>query len=175
MNRPDFSVSPDNLEILAPAGSPEALIAAIRGGADAVYLGGGSFNARGNAHNFDAAALREAAALCHSRGVRMYLTLNTLIHEDELNPAMSLVGQACELGLDAIIVQDLGLAAAIRATAPRMPLHASTQLSCHTPSGVRELRDMGFSRIVLAREMSRDEIAKCSGQGAELEVFVHFA
>ncbi len=175
MNRPDFSVSPDNLEILAPAGSPEALIAAIRGGADAVYLGGGSFNARGNAHNFDAAALREAAALCHSRGVRMYLTLNTLIHEDELNPAMSLVGQACELGLDAIIVQDLGLAAAIRATAPRMPLHASTQLSCHTPSGVRELRDMGFSRIVLAREMSRNEIAKCSGQGAELEVFVHGA
>lgn len=162
-------------EILAPAGSPEALTAAIRGGADAVYLGAVSFNARRNAHNFDAAALCEAAALCHSRGVKLYLTLNILIRQDEIPDAVRLAEQACQLGLDALIIQDVGLAARIRAAAPEMPLHASTQLSCHTPAGVRELRDMGFSRVVLAREMSRDEIAACAGQGVELEVFVHGA
>ena len=120
-------------EILAPAGSPEALTAAIRGGADAVYLGAVSFNARRNAHNFDAAALCEAAALCHSRGVKLYLTLNTLIRQDEIPDAVRLAEQACQLGLDALIIQDVGLAARIRAAAPEMPLHASTQLSCHTP------------------------------------------
>ena len=155
--------------------APEALTAAIRGGADAVYLGAVSFNARRNAHNFDAAALCEAAALCHSRGVKLYLTLNTLIRQDEIPDAVRLAEQACQLGLDALIIQDVGLAARIRAAAPEMPLHASTQLSCHTPAGVRELRDMGFSRVVLAREMSRDEIAACAGQGVELEVFVHGA
>ena len=118
------------LEILAPAGSPESLAAAVRGGADAVYLGAGSFNARRNAHNFDAAALREAAAFCRSRGARLYLTLNTLIRQDELPDAVRLAGVACELGIDAIIIQDAGLARRIRAAAPDMPLHASTQLSC---------------------------------------------
>jgi putative protease len=175
MNSPVCSGSPDSLEILAPAGSPEALTAAIRGGADAVYLGAGSFNARRNAHNFDAAALREAAALCHSHGVKLYLTLNTLIRQDELSAALALAEQACLIGLDALIIQDTGLAAKIRAAAPQMPLHASTQLSCHTPAGVRALHEMGFSRVVLAREMSRDEIAACAGLGAELEVFVHGA
>ena len=163
------------LEILAPAGSPESLAAAVRGGADAVYLGAGSFNARRNAHNFDAAALREAAAFCRSRGARLYLTLNTLIRQDELPDAVRLAGVACELGIDAIIIQDAGLARRIRAAAPDMPLHASTQLSCHTPAGVRELAEMGFRRVVLAREMTRDEISACRDQGAELEVFVHGA
>ena len=123
-------------EILAPAGSPEALTAAVRCGADAVYLGAGNFNARQNAHNFTTAALREAVAYCHSRDVKVYLTLNTLIRQEELTPVMAVVEQACGLGIDALIIQDLGLAALVRRAAPDMPLHASTQLSCHTPVGV---------------------------------------
>ena len=162
-------------EILAPAGSPDALKAAVFAGADAVYLGAGAFNARRNAHNFDTAALREAVSFCHARGVAVHLALNTLIREDELPAALALAQEACELGIDALIVQDAGLARLLRAAAPAMPLHASTQLSCHTPAGVRFLRDSGFSRVVLAREMSREEIAACAGQGCELEVFVHGA
>lgn len=162
-------------EILAPAGSPEALLAAVRCGANAVYLGASTFNARRNAHNFDSGALKEAASYCHARGVAVHLALNTLVREDELKSAMKVAEEACTLGLDALIVQDLGLARRIRAAAPAMPLHASTQLSCHTPAGVRFLRDSGFSRVVLAREMSREEIVACAGQGCELEVFVHGA
>lgn len=164
-----------NLEILAPAGSPESLIAAVRGGADAVYLGAGSFNARRNAKNFDDESLREAAALCHSRGVKIYLALNTLILQNEMPEALSLAEKACEMGLDALIIQDLGLARLIRTAAPGIPLHASTQLSCHSPSGVMELKELGFSRVVLAREMTRSEIRECTGLGVELEVFVHGA
>lgn len=162
-------------EILAPAGSPEALTAAVRCGADAVYLGAGNFNARQNAHNFTTAALREAVAYCHSRDVKVYLTLNTLIRQEELPPVMAVVEQACELGIDALIIQDLGLAALVRRAAPDMSLHASTQLSCHTPAGVRQLAALGFRRVVLAREMSAGEIAACVGQGCEIEVFVHGA
>ena len=162
-------------EILAPAGSPEALRAAVRCGADAVYLGASAFNARQGAHNFDTAALREAVSYCHARGVAVHLTLNTLVRQDELHAALKVAEEACVLGVDALIVQDVGLARRIRAAAPGMALHAATQLSCHTPSGVRFLRDSGFSRVVLAREMSRDEIAACAGQGCELEVFVHGA
>ncbi len=163
------------LEILAPAGSVQALTAAVRCGADAVYLGGGGFNARRNAHNFDAASLREAVAFCHARGAKVHFTLNTLVRQDELPAALALAEEVCALGVDALIVQDLGLARAVHAAAPEMPLHASTQLSCHTPAGVRELAALGFSRVVLAREMSKKEIAACAGQGAELEIFVHGA
>lgn len=162
-------------EVLAPAGSPEALTAAVRCGADAVYLGAGAFNARRNAHNFTAAALDEAVAYCHSRNVKVYLTLNTLIRQDELPAVMQVVERACALGIDALIVQDLGLAALVRRAAPELPLHASTQLSCHTPAGVRLLASMGFKRVVLAREMTLEEIAACMGQGCEIEIFVHGA
>lgn len=167
--------TPPSLEILAPAGSPDALKAAVRAGADAVYLGASGFNARQGAHNFDAAALREAVSYCHARNVAVHLTLNTLVRQEELTPALSVAQEACALGIDALIVQDVGLARRIHAAAPSMPLHASTQLSCHTPAGVRFLRDAGFSRVVLAREMTRDEIAACAGQACELETFVHGA
>ncbi len=163
------------LEVLSPAGSPEALLAAVRCGADAVYFGGGGFNARRNAHNFDSAALREAVSLCHAHNVKVHFTLNTLIRQEELTDALALAEEVCALGVDAMIVQDLGLARKLHEAAPTMPLHASTQLSCHTPAGVRELSALGFSRVVLAREMSREEIAACAGQGAELEIFVHGA
>lgn len=164
-----------SIEILAPAGSADALQAAVRCGAAAVYLGAGQFNARRHAANFDGDALRRAVEYCHVRGVKVHLTLNTLLRENELPAAMKLVQEACALGVDALIVQDMGLARHIRAAAPAMPLHASTQLSCHTPDGVAFLRDNGFSRVVLSREMSLEEIRACAGLGCELEVFVHGA
>ena len=162
-------------EVLAPAGSPEALIAAVRCGADAVDLGAGAFNARRHAQNFDTVALREAVSFCHARGTAVHLTLNTLVREDEMSQALAVAQEACELGIDALIIQDVGLAGRIREAAPDMPLHASTQLSCHNPAGVDFLREAGFSRVVLAREMSREEIAACAGRDCELEVFVHGA
>lgn len=163
------------IEVLAPAGSMESLMAAVRCGAAAVYLGLSEFNARRAAHNFTEDELAEAVAYCHARGVKVYLALNTLIRDDELDRALQSACTACRLGVDALILQDVGLARCVRAVAPTMPLHASTQLSCHTPAGVDFLRDAGFSRVVLAREMSRDEIAACCSRGVELEVFVHGA
>lgn len=168
-------------EVLAPAGSFDALVAAVRAGADAVYLGADGFNARRNARNFtiepsdDATSLAEAVSFCHTRGVKVHLTLNTLVRERELEEALRIAKAACACGVDALIVQDRGLARRIHAAAPSLVLHASTQLSCHTPAGVRALRDVGFSRVVLAREMTRDEIAACRDLGCELEVFVHGA
>ncbi len=169
-------------ELLAPAGSFDALVAAVRAGADAVYLGVDSFNARRHAHNFSlheasgtASSLESAVSFAHARGAKVHLTLNTLVKERELPQALSVAQEACRCGVDAIIVQDRGLARCIHAAAPAMPLHASTQLSCHTPAGVCALRDAGFSRVVLAREMTRDEIAACRDLGCELEVFVHGA
>ncbi len=169
-------------ELLAPAGSWEAMEAAVRAGADAVYLGVGSFNARRHAQNFslqdntDATpSLKEAVAFCHARDVKVYVTLNTLVSDRELPEALKIAKAACESGADALILQDRGLARRIHACAPTMPLHASTQMTCHTPTGVEQLRDLGFSRVVLAREMSKQEIAACANLGCELEVFVHGA
>ncbi len=162
-------------ELLAPVGSPDALIAAVRCGADAVYLGAGRFHARQHSTPFDDSALSEAIAYCHQRGVQVHLTLNTLIREDEFTDALHDAERAVKLGADALIVQDRGLAAAIHAVAPSVVLHASTQLSCHTPAGVRQLKDAGFSRVVLAREMTREEIAACCAEDCEIETFVHGA
>ncbi len=150
-------------------------MAAVRCGADAVYLGAAAFNARRNAANFSPAQLKEAVAFCHARGVAVHLTLNTLVRDDEMDAALQLAAEAGEMGVDALIVQDVGLARRLRAAMPAMPLHASTQLSCHTPAGVDFLRDVGFSRVVLSREMSEAEIAACVGRGCEIEVFVHGA
>lgn len=163
------------LELLAPAGSPDALTAAVRAGADAVYLGAPGFNARQSAHGFTDEELAAAVAYCHVHSVKVHLALNTLVKQDELPAALKAAARACERGVDALIVQDRGLARRIHAAAPQMPLHASTQLSCHTPAGVDALRDAGFSRVVLAREMSAAEIAACAGRGCELEMFVHGA
>lgn len=167
-------------ELLAPAGSRDALIAAVRAGADAVYLGAGGFNARRHAQNFslnpaEETSLQQAVKFCHARGVKVYVTLNTLVLDRELPDALSVAKAACECGADALILQDRGLARQLRAYAPNMPLHASTQLTCHTPAGVRQLRDLGFCRVVLAREMTKAEIAACTGLGCEVEVFVHGA
>ena len=115
------------IEVLSPAGSPDSLIAAVRCGAAAVYLGADDFNARRAAHNFTREELREAVEYCHIRGVAVHLALNTLISDSEMPQALDLAQYACEIGVDAIIVQDLGLARLLRFAAPQMPLHASTQ------------------------------------------------
>ena len=166
-------------EVLSPAGSPEALTAAVRCGADAVYCGlrrdDGLFNARRAATNFAPDELADAVRYCHARGVAVHVALNTLVRQDELSAAMDAARIACDAGADALIVQDLGLARRLRAACPAMPLHASTQLSCHTPAGAALLRDAGFSRVVLAREMTIDEIRACTDLGIETEVFVHGA
>lgn len=162
-------------EVLAPAGSWDALVAAVRAGADAVYLGADVFNARRAASNFTVEELHRAVAFCHARGVAVHLTLNTLISDAELPQALALAQAACDSGVDALIIQDRGLARLIHEKAPSMPLHASTQLSCHTPAGVQALKEAGFCRVVLAREMTASEITACAGLGCELEVFVHGA
>ncbi len=162
-------------EILAPAGSADALKAAVRCGAAAVYLGTDAFNARKHAENFAGDTLKEAVAYCHIHGVQVHLTLNTLIRENEMEKAIEVAIRAQNFGVDALIVQDVGLARRLHAILPDMPLHASTQLSCHAPEGVRFLRDQGFSRVVLSREMSLEEIRACAGLGCELEVFIHGA
>lgn len=165
----------DRPELLAPAGSAEALTAAVRCGADAVYLGLSRFSARASAQNFTPDELPRAVEYAHACGVDVHLALNTLLRADELDEAVSAARLAGEIGVDALIVQDPGLVRRLRAAMPAMPLHASTQLSCHTPAGVDLLREAGFSRVVLSREMTRGEIAACVGRGCEIEVFVHGA
>ena len=166
-------------EVLSPAGSPAALEAALRAGADAVYFGMGGFNARKNAENFDDGALTGAVASCHGRGVKAYLTLNTLARTDELPAALRTAEKAAAAGMDGVIVQDLGLAALLRRAAPALPLHASTQMSVHTPAALSYLKKLGFVRVVAAREMSREELAALCGAARgldmEVEVFVHGA
>lgn len=163
-------------ELLSPAGSMEALAAAVDGGADAVYFGGTAFNARIYANNFDAAAMREAVSLCHTHGVKAYLTLNTLPLDREMPTFLDAAYEAAMAGVDALIVADLGGAAAIHRTMPQLELHASTQASGHCADAGRMLASLGFSRMVCAREMSLEDIKTYIAQAPiEAEVFVHGA
>lgn len=162
------------MEVLAPAGGPEALRAAVFAGADAVYLGGPAFGARAGARNFTREELGEAAAFCHARGVRVHVTVNTLLKDGELPAALDLVSFLCSLSVDAVLVQDMGLFGLLRERAPELPLHASTQMSIHTPGGAELLYDLGASRVVLAREMTLEEIGQVSCP-VELESFIHGA
>ncbi len=164
------------LELLSPAGSMDALRAAVQCGADAVYLGLGSLNARSGAKNFTAEELREAVRFCHIRGTQVHLTLNTLTADRELDTAAKLLRVAANAGVDAVIVQDLGIVQLCRQICPELPIHASTQMSIHSLDGVLQAADMGIRRAVLARELSRDNIAAiAAGSPIELEVFVHGA
>ena len=163
-------------EILAPAGSIESLRAAVRCGANAVYLGGKVLNARRNASNFSDDELAQAVEYCHARNVKVYLTLNTLVSDGELETAYEAVKYACEINADALILQDLGLAAVVRRVSQSIPMHASTQMSVQSIEGIRTLERLGFSRAVLPRELSEKEIAAISSQtDMELEYFVHGA
>lgn len=164
------------MEILAPAGGPDSVIPAVRCGADAVYLGAKSLSARASAQNFDRQQLIEAVEYCRARGVKVYLACNTLLHDNELEKAMELIEFACTIPVDALIIQDLGLISLVRQACPDMRLHASTQMSVHTLKGVELLAGMGFRRVVLSRELSRNEIAEIAAKSPiELEVFVHGA
>ncbi len=166
-------------EVLSPVGSPESLEAAVRSGADAVYIGAKQFSARRNADNFDEAQLEKAVQYCHIRGVKVYLALNVMLKQSELESAFATARLADSLGVDGIIVQDLGLASLIHKYLPDIELHASTQMSIHSPAALPLLKEMGFSRVVAAREMSERELREfCEVARAlqmEVEVFVHGA
>ena len=164
------------LELLAPAGSMEALRAAVQNGANAVYLGCGTFNARQGAKNFTPQALAEAVKYCHIRGVAVHLTLNTLVSDREMPDVITLIRQAALCGVDAFIVQDLGVVRLCREIAPSVPVHGSTQMTIHSLPGVRLCAAWGFTRVVLSRELSRDEIRYiCANSPIEIEVFGHGA
>lgn len=164
------------LELLSPAGSREAVTAAVQNGAGAVYLGYGDYNARRNAKNFTREQLEETIAYCHVRGVKVYLTLNTLLSDEELRGAAKEVRYASEVGIDAVLVQDLGVLDLVRRTAPDVPIHASTQMSVMNLDGVRQCADLGCTRAVLARELPADQIAYiCAHSPIEIETFVHGA
>ena len=163
-------------ELLCPAGSHEALEAAIEGGADAVYLGGTAFHARMHAQNFTRETLGEGIRTAHRYGVSVYLTLNTLVYDRELRPFLHAAYEAAELGADGLIVADLGGAAAIHREMPTLPLHASTQMCGHNATFGQLLRELGYSRIVLARELSLSDIREAVRDNPlEVEIFVHGA
>ena len=164
------------IEILAPVGSEEMLRAAVYSGADAVYLGFAGFNARTGAGNFDAASLCEAVRFCHARGVRVHVAMNTTVYADELENLAAAVRAVAASGADAVICQDMAVADLIRRIAPDLPRHASTQMSVHTLEGALKMAELGFSRVILARELSLKEIETIAkGCGIETECFVHGA
>lgn len=163
-------------ELLAPAGNFECLVAAVAGGADAVYVGGKRFGARAYAKNFDTDELARALSYCHLHGVKLYVTVNTLVLDKELPELIEYVAELYRIGVDAIIIADLGAIAEIRKYIPDMEIHASTQMSVHNSQGVNEAVKLGASRVVLARELSieniRSGVEKSEG---EIEVFLHGA
>ena len=164
------------IELLAPAGSPESVIAAVQNGADAVYLGMGNFNARRGARNFTDEEFEKAVRYCRIRGCKVYVTLNTLVNDREIEPAVQAAKLASDLGADGIIIQDLGLIRAIRAVLPDIPLHASTQMSLHNLAGVEAAAELGLTRAVLARELSLEQIRFITKHASiETEVFCHGA
>ena len=146
------------IELLAPAGSREALVAAVESGADAVYLAGNMFGARAYADNFDEEGMREAIRFAHLRGVHVHVTVNTIMDSRELPELKKYLRFLYEAGADAVLVQDLGAARIVRETVPELPMHASTQMTVHNLDGVRALEALGFSRVVLSREVTLEAV-----------------
>ncbi|MBQ1919938.1 MAG: U32 family peptidase, partial [Selenomonas sp.] len=164
------------VELLAPAGSREALIAAVESGANAVYLAGSQFGARAYANNFDEDGLREAIHFAHLRDVLINVTVNTIVDDTEIPALKDYLRFLRDAGADALLVQDLGVARIAREIIPDMPLHASTQMTVHSLEGVLALQEMGFTRVVLSRELSLKEIKYiCANSDVEIEVFMHGA
>ncbi|MFR6488723.1 MAG: peptidase U32 family protein [Clostridium sp.] len=163
------------VELLAPAGSMEALRAAVQNGCDAVYLGGSMFGARAFANNFDEEELIEAIAYAHVYGVRVFVTVNTLIREEEFDDCVAYVQFLYAHDVDAVIIQDLGLFSVLHERFPDMELHASTQMHIHNPQGIRFMEACGASRVVVPRETSVEEIREYAELGVDLEVFVQGA
>ena len=163
-------------ELLAPAGSFSAAAAAIQSGADAVYIGGQSFSARASADNFDIEDIKRLVLYAHLRGVKVHAALNTLIKQDEMHEALCFAASLYEAGVDALIVQDIGLAANIRKIVPDFDLHASTQMTIHNANDAQILKNMGYKRVVLARELNFEEIKHIKENvDIEVEMFVHGA
>ncbi len=166
-------------EVLSPVGNQEMLISAVRAGADAVYLGAKDFNARRNADNFDLNALKNAIDYCHIRSVKVYLTLNILISDDEIKEAYNLAKEAYLLGIDGVIIADLGLIKLLHKNIPELTLHASTQMTVYNKDSLKPLKELGIKRVVAAREMSKNELKELCEEGKklgiEIEVFVHGA
>ncbi|MGI6743103.1 MAG: U32 family peptidase [Eubacteriales bacterium] len=163
-------------ELLSPAGSHKALAAALDAGADAVYFGGSAFNARINAANFDEGAIVAAIAECHANGARAYITVNTQLYDREVLPALKYAAFLYESGADALIVADLGFSALVKKHIPDFELHASTQMTAHSASAARLLKEIGFSRMVCARELSETQLRRlCAESPLEIEMFVHGA
>ena len=164
------------IEILAPVGSEEMLRAAVFSGADAVYLGFSGFNARTGAGNFDADSLQEAVRFCHARGVAVHVALNTTVYGTELSALEQAIRAVAASGADAVICQDMAVATLIGKIAPQLPRHGSTQMSVHTLQGALELKELGFTRVVLARELSLPEVEHITKHcGIETECFIHGA
>ena len=163
-------------ELLVPAGSMEPLIAAVENGADAVYVGGRLFNARMNAGNFDDERMLQALDYAHARGVKVFVTMNTLIFDEEMEEAVEYAGFLYRAGVDALIVQDLGLGRRIHEELPDFPLHLSTQGTACDGEAVALAKELGYERVVLSRELSLAEMeAACRDGGLDIEVFVHGA
>ncbi len=163
------------MEILAPAGGREALERAQAAGADAVYLGYAAFSARAGAGNFDEAQLRDALRFAHLHGMRVYVTVNTLVKDAEIPEVIRLLRLLAEVRADGILVQDAGVLRLARARFPGLRIHASTQMAIHNETGVRWCAGMGMKRVVLARECGLEEIRRCAETGTEIEVFGHGA
>ena len=163
-------------ELLAPAGDFECLVAAVKGGADAIYIGGKMFSARAYAKNFDIDEIKRAVSYCHLHGVKLYVTMNILIYDSEMEWAIAFAKDLYRVGVDALIIADLGLISAIRREIPDFELHASTQMSVNNSVGADLAYDLGCTRVVLARELSgknmKDVTEACK---AETEVFLHGA
>ena len=162
-------------EILAPVGSMEALNAALAAGCDAVYFGLPSFGARAFANNFNLETTKEVIERCHLCGVKVYITMNTILYEDEIEDAYQMAKKVHSFGVDALIIQDLGFIHLLHHRLPNLVLHASTQLSISNPHQIEQLKKLGVQRVVLARECTREEIQACVNTGIEVEVFVHGA
>jgi len=164
------------VEILAPAGSYESVVAAVRCKADAVYMGAKAFNARIKADNFEGDLLKEAVELCHSHKMKVHVTMNTLISDGEISAALDVLKDVCASGADAVILQDVGFAALVKKACPELERHASTQMSVQTVAGVKLLEKMGFDRVVLPRELNKAEVKKIKDStDIEIEMFVHGA
>lgn len=163
-------------ELLSPVGDFECLKAAVQNGADSVYLGTSGFNARARATNFDYQTLKQAIQYAKLRNVKVHVTLNILIKDNEFEEAVKLAIEVYNLGADAIIIQDLGLISYLLKNYPEIPIHASTQMTTHNLTGVKQLENMGISRVVLSRELSISEIKNiCQNSNVEIETFIHGA
>ena len=166
----------NRVELLSPAGDLECLKVAVQNGADAVYFGLDKFNARINSTNFSTEELLEAISYAKLRGVKTHLTLNILIKNNEFEDAIKVIEYAYNAGIDAVIIQDLGLAKKVIEIFPDLEVHSSTQMTIYNLDGVKKIEELGFSRCVLARELSIDEISNiCKNTNLDVEVFIHGA